>query len=73
LKDEHDLVDCVQEARRFLSTLDEEEENMEKDLISAACDVQWSQLKSTREIVNTIHRYDTWDIASFSVVIRCCD
>jgi len=73
LKDEHDLVECVQEAEDFLLTLGEEEEKIEEVLVSAARDFQWSRFKSTREAVNTIHRYDTWDIASISVVIRCCD
>ena len=75
LKDEHDLVECVQEAEDFLLTLGEEDEKIEEVLVSAACDFQWSRFKSTREAVNTIHRYvdcDTWDIASVSVVILCC-
>ena len=71
LNDEHDLVECVQEARDLLRTLDEEEESIEEVLVSAARDFKWSQFKSTREAVNTIHRYDTWDIARVSVVILC--
>jgi hypothetical protein len=38
LKDEHDFVECAQEARDFLSTLGQEEENIEEFLVSAACD-----------------------------------
>ena len=71
MKDEHDLVECVQEARDLLRTLDEEEESIEEVLVSAARDFKWSQFKSTREAVNTIHRYDTCDITRVSVVILC--
>ena len=49
---------CVQEAREYLSTLDDKKTDIEEILVNAAYDNQWSVVNSMRDFVNTIHGYE---------------